>query len=406
MRIAYICADPGIPLFGSKGASVHIQEIVRAFRGRGDDVTVYCTRRGNVVPADLADLRVVDMAVRAPDAANREIAIGATADLLAAAAIADGCDLVYERYSLFSAAAATVKEATGARVVLEVNAPLIDEQRAHRDLVDGARAVTDTQRVVRAADVVACVSGAVAQWIADLTAGDALGRIIVAPNGVNTHRITPATSETSAAPSTPKTAGPAAGALTIGFVGTLKPWHGVDVLLRAASVAASTAAMVDSPGPQWRLVIAGAGPQQNLLRDLARDLFATSPIQVEFTGAVAPDEIPSLLRSFDVAVAPYPQAPATDQYFSPLKVYEYLAAGLPIVASSTGQIPSIVHHGRNGLLVPPGDEAALAEALLTLHGDGTMRRRLGRAARDSAVRHHDWTAVLARELGALQLVTQ
>jgi glycosyltransferase involved in cell wall biosynthesis len=388
MRIAYICADPGIPVFGTKGASVHIQEIVRAFRSRGDDVTVYCSRRGDVVPADLADLSVVDVAVRAPDPASREIAISATAELLAAAAIADGCDLVYERYSLFSAAAALVKEATGAPVVLEVNAPLIDEQRVHRVLADEARAIADTRRIVTAADVVACVSQDVANWVTDLTGGTATGKTAVCPNGVNTARIHPADRRNTE---------PAAAGFTIGFVGTLKPWHGVDVLLRAAAAAAAAR----PGGAPWRVVIAGAGPEQDSLHALAEEL-ASDALAIHFTGAVAPEDMPQVLQGFDVAVAPYPQADAVDQYFSPLKVYEYLAAGLAVVASSIGQIPAIIHDGSTGLLVTPGDPDALAAALLTLAADPDLRRTLGAAARVDAVAHHDWTAVLARELAPLE----
>ena len=65
MRVAYICADPGVPVFGTKGSSVHVQEIVRAWRRAGAEVTVYCTRRGTERPADLADLPVVATTVGA-----------------------------------------------------------------------------------------------------------------------------------------------------------------------------------------------------------------------------------------------------------------------------------------------------------------------------------------------------
>lgn len=390
MRVAYICADPGIPVFGSKGASVHIQEIVRAFRRRGDHVTVYCSRRGDLVPDDLADLSVVTIAVRAPDAASREIAIAATAELLAAAAIDDGCDLVYERYSLFSTAAALVKAATGAPVVLEVNAPLIQEQRVHRSLTDEAGALADTRRVIDAADVVACVSHAVAGWVTDVTGGTALTRTLVSPNGVNTRRIVPAAPARSGAPHD-------TGGFTVGFVGTLKPWHGVDLLLRATAAAAAAAG-----GERWRLVVAGAGPEEDALRALAAELCRASEcLDIVFTGAVAPEDIPTLLHGFDVAAAPYPQADAVDQYFSPLKVYEYLAAGLAVVASSIGQIPAIIDQLDSGLLVPPGDERALTAALLRLQTDPALRARLGAAARASAVARHDWTAVLENELAPL-----
>ena len=60
-RVAYLCADPGVPVFGTKGSSVHVQEIVRAWRGTGAAVTVYCTLLGTERPSDLADLDVVEV---------------------------------------------------------------------------------------------------------------------------------------------------------------------------------------------------------------------------------------------------------------------------------------------------------------------------------------------------------
>jgi glycosyltransferase involved in cell wall biosynthesis len=97
-----------------------------------------------------------------------------------------------------------------------------------------------------------------------------------------------------------------------------------------------------------------------------------------------------------VAVAPYP--PLEQFYFSPLKVYEYLAAGLPVVATRVGELPTALDEGRLGVLVPPGEPVALADALARLRDDPAERRRLGRAGRDAAVRHHDWTSGVARTL--------
>ena len=132
MRIAYVTVDPGIPVFGTKGASVHIQEVVRELIRRGHDVTVHTTRAGRDIPDDLAGLKVIETRIEADDPAARERAQQEVSARIAARIIADGADLVYERYSLFSTALAEVTDATGAVGVLEVNAPLIEEQRSHR----------------------------------------------------------------------------------------------------------------------------------------------------------------------------------------------------------------------------------------------------------------------------------
>ncbi|OLE30823.1 MAG: hypothetical protein AUI36_30040 [Cyanobacteria bacterium 13_1_40CM_2_61_4] len=117
---------------------------------------------------------------------------------------------------------------------------------------------------------------------------------------------------------------------------------------------------------------------------------------VHCTEAVAPHEVPGLLTSVDAAVAPYPQA--TGFYFSPLKVYEYLAAGRAVVASRVGQLETVIRHEVNGLLCPPGDAAALATALEHLRREPALRARLGRAARATVLRQHTWDAVAARVL--------
>ena len=358
MRIAYVCLDPGIPVFGTKGASVHIQEVVREYRRRGHDVTVYATRRGSDVPDDLAELRVVDVPITTRDEEERERAQQAASASVSDMVRAGGYDLVYERYSLFS----TVIAECGVPGILEVNAPLIDEQRTHRVLVDEQAADAALQEQVQAALATICVSDPVRDWVIARTEGT---RVFTVPNGVNVHRITPQ-------PESP-------GAPVVTFVGTLKPWHGVDVLLRARAQAHK----------DWQLRIIGDGPMRTELDDLARSL----GIDVDFRGAVAPDAIPQHMAGTAIGVAPYPAMDTdSDQYFSPLKVYEYMAAGLPVVASRVGQLPEIM--GESAYLVPPSDPEALAEALDALVANPAERARVGSDNRRQAEREHSWAGTV------------
>jgi glycosyltransferase involved in cell wall biosynthesis len=98
----------------------------------------------------------------------------------------------------------------------------------------------------------------------------------------------------------------------------------------------------------------------------------------------------------DVAVAPYPHLPLF--YFSPLKVYEYMAAGLPTVASRVGQLTELITDGMTGLLYAPGDTAALTACLDRLRCDRDLRRCLGRAARARVLHEHTWEATADRIL--------
>jgi starch synthase len=381
MRVAYICADPGVPVFGTKGSSVHVQEIVRAWRVAGAAVTVYCAQRGTERPADLADLDVLEVQPGPAPGPARERAVQDAALALVDEVLHHGCGLVYERYSLFSPALSVVARVLDVPSVLEVNAPLIDEQQRYRRLLDVKKAETVLRRNAGTADVVACVSEPVVRWVRDRVPA---AKTVLAPNGVNVERITPR-----------RPGRRNSGHLTVAFVGTLKPWHGVPCLLHAVALANGQAA---EPHRRWRVKIIGDGPGREDLERLAASL----GVEADFTGAVPPAAVPALLDECDAAAAPYPpEAPGQDDYFSPLKVYEYMAAAMPVVASAVGQIPSIVEDGRTGILVPPGEPASIAAALARLAGDPELRERLGDRARAAAVERFSWNGVLSRITAAL-----
>ncbi|WP_226282632.1 glycosyltransferase [Janibacter indicus] len=152
------------------------------------------------------------------------------------------------------------------------------------------------------------------------------------------------------------------GAVTVGYVGRLAPHKGVDVLLEA--VAAE---------PRLHLVVAGAGPQASQLQARARqpDLAA----RVELIGSVDKVDLPDLYRSLDVLAVPSLTTAGWVEQFGRVAV-EAMACGTPVVASDSGALPDVVRGA--GLLVPPGDVTALAEALARAGTDerlsATMRR--------------------------------
>jgi glycosyltransferase involved in cell wall biosynthesis len=102
--------------------------------------------------------------------------------------------------------------------------------------------------------------------------------------------------------------------------------------------------------------------------------------------------VPGHLTSLNVAVAPY--LASSQFYFSPLKVFEYMACGRAIVASSIGQLASIIDHGHNGMLYPPGDMNGLFETLLNLAERPELVETLGYAARETAIQSHSWQQVV------------
>jgi glycosyltransferase involved in cell wall biosynthesis len=377
-RVAYICADQGVPVFGTKGSSVHVQEVVRAMLGRGCRVDLFAARPDGDPPTGLETVRVHAFAsVPRGDTAGRERAVLANNEFLHATLKRSGpFDLIYERYSLWSFAGIEYAVATGTPGLLEVNAPLIEEQQRYRTLVDRAAAQQVAERAFAGASALIAVSAETAAYLNSYPA--ARGRVHIVPNGVNVDRFSPRLDPARLR---------SPGTFTIGFVGSLKPWHGLSILVDAFAI-------VVRHQPHASLLIVGDGPERsNLIAGLsARGLLEAA----HFTGAVAPVEVPALLASMDAAVAPYPDLQGF--YFSPLKVYEYMAAQLPVVASGIGQITEIIQDGNNGLLCPPGDPYALASALERLAEDDRLRVDLGTAARASMLRHHTWDATVERIL--------
>ena len=262
--------------------------------------------------------------------------------------------------------------------ILEVNAPLIDEQLAHRGLVNVAQCREVAQRVFSAASQLLAVSEELAAWLE--TQPGARGKVSVLPNGVNPERFRP-----EVTPARPRCEGD----FVVGFLGTLKPWHGLGSLLEAF-------AGLDDELPRAQLLLVGDGPERESLEARASQLGISQ--RVHFTGAVAPETVPAWLASMDVAVAPYP--PLESFYFSPLKLYEYLAAARPVIASRLGQISEVVEDGVSGLLVKPGCPMELRAALLRLAGDPELGKALGLAGRDWVLAHRTWRAA-ARKVRSL-----
>lgn len=377
MKIAYLCADPGVPVFGRKGCSIHVQEMVRAFRRGGHSVTLFSRRWGDAPPADLQSVPRVELPrAAAPERASYEKELSDTEKSVPGLLQRHGpFDLLYERYSLFSSSALRWAQEHRLPSILEVNAPLIEEQAKHRELGDLALAERHSSAAMASATGILAVSSGIAEWLAG--AGIAERKITVIGNGVDTQRFAACDRLATEIP-------------TIGFLGTFKVWHGLETLIEALE-------LLRQEGNRFRLLMIGDGPLRPALEKQVHDLGLDA--ETEFTGSVPPEQVPGLLTRVDIAVAPYPDIPGF--YFSPLKVAEYMAAGCAVVASRIGTMAELIEDGVNGRFSPPADASALAGIVRELLSDPEQRARLGRAARRHAEANLGWDQVAAR---ALELV--
>ncbi len=401
MKILYLNPDRGIPVLGDKGASVHVREFVTAAAELGHEVVLACASLGEGNPAPHVPIVHIEFgdgglepecAARGiPDAAladrttRREVARLAFDRSLPARLLAKlealhfQPDLVYERQALFHESGVKIAQALGVPRLLEVNAPLVEEQKRFRGLNLEALARQIQQRSYRGADAVVAVSSGVAAHVAAVLGS---GRNVhVLANGVDLARFGKQAGRASL-----RTRLGLGNQPVLGFVGSFKPWHGMMFLLEVFRDLLATR-------PDLHLVAVGDGPELEAVRDRVAEWGIQD--KVRLPGRVPHHDIPVWFNAMDVSVAPYLRH--EDFYFSPLKIVEAMAAGCPVVAPRIGQIPALVGDRRSGLLYAPGDAAACARAILELVDAPERRRAMADAARLAAA-EFSWTGVVERAL--------
>ena len=166
------------------------------------------------------------------------------------------------------------------------------------------------------------------------------------------------------------------------WVGGFYPWHDLDLLLESFT-------QVLQKQPRARLVLVGEGQTRSAV---AQKVMKNGLRQaVILTGAIAHTSVPEMLSIADVAVVP--SAPVSASHGgtgTPLKLFEYMAAGKAIVATAQNHAAEVIQDGHNGLLVEAGDVNRFAEAMLALLNDPVERGRLGQNARQQAVEQYSW----------------
>ena len=415
MKILYLCADSGVPVLGRKGASIHVRSLVAAFSNAGHQVIVAAPVLSKspwetpaVISGNLLHLRAHSSSTTAvqalkefndtlgeenalPGEVRRILLNKDLSDELRRRLENDPPDCIYERASLCGIAGAKLAGEFNVPLLLELNAPLSGEQSAYRGSELAQLAAAAERWALSRSDAVLVVSNALREHA--IAFGVAPGRVHVVPNGVDAATFRPGPGEPEVRERWALRKGP-----VLGFVGGLRPWHGVEALPELLERLARR-------HHDAQMLIAGDGP---LRRDLGARFEARGLSgHVVFTGAVPHEEVPPLIRQFDIAVAPYPSLDHPF-YFSPLKLFEYMACGIPVVAAGLGQIAELIRDGENGLLYPAGDLDALTDACERLLSNPSLRRTLGQAAARMIHERYTWDqnaqqiAELARGLIAVR----
>lgn len=367
LKLTYI---HGSPIRAGAANGVHVIRMCAAFARQGVSVTLLVPATRDGIPkhaladhfgTDVLGFDVLEVAtVRRGRALHYPLRAAAASRRL-------GSDLVYTRAVLPAAATSLA----GIETVFEAHVPV----HATGGLARSAFALARRSRNFRG---VVAISHALA---AALTADhpDLQGRILVAPDGADLPPLRPPDKE----PATryPDTAGVAqAVSLRVGYVGQLYPGKGMEVIVPLAA---------SRLHHEFHVV---GGPASLVAEWTRRSI----PVNLLLHGEVPPGGVARITSGFDVLLAPYQRTVAgrngmdIARWMSPLKIFEYMAARRPMIASNLPVLREVLEDGRNALLCEPEDIAGWAAALDRLAADGALRRRLRDAAWTDVTTRYTW----------------
>jgi glycosyltransferase involved in cell wall biosynthesis len=380
VRILYL-ADIRFPLERANG--IQSMETCHALASRGHVVSM-AVRPDTAVPArdpfafyglpKIDGLRIEIAAVAGPPAARR---VGYLTFALGRALGRARQDLIVTRDLAIASLLLRVPDSWRAPLVYEAHGIAAETAAALPELVTGAppASAAKLQRLAsRDAHVWTAADGYVT-----ITAGlktelerrvGSRPRVAVIPDGV---RLGPDLDPM------PRPSGPGPTEFTIGYAGHLYPWKGVDLIVEAV------AALPDTHG----LIVGGHSQEADLARVRALAERLSCSDRVTFTGLLPPASVAARLREADVLVLPNPSSALARDFTSPLKLFEYMAAGRPIVASDLPSIREVLSDGRNAVLVEPGNAQALTAGIRKIKEDAALGERLARQALED-VRDFTW----------------
>ena len=175
--------------------------------------------------------------------------------------------------------------------------------------------------------------------------------------------------------------------IVLGFVGSFKPWHGIDKIL---SIADNIKQRVDN----IHLILIG---DNNKLNNRWKKYVSERIDWITLTGLIPHHDIPTHISIMDIAIMPN-----SNQYGSPMKIFEYMAMAKAVIAPKLGPLEEIIENGINGILVNPKDNNDLIEKVTLLAQDSQLRNKLGLEAQKTVLRNHTWEKNASRVIDIIE----
>lgn len=344
-HLTYLCLQQ---TYEGQASFAHVRQIIKGLERRGWTVQLHEVGRQGVNP----DRGTVRRLLHAFVAQARTLSSLRHTDVL------------YVRFHVLAIPTVWFARRRAIPVVLEVNGPADEMSMVRPWLLRIQPLLSALSRwQLRSSQATIVVTEGLARWVEQFARPPI---VEVIPNGVDTDQFT-----------TPRPAQRSRPYAV--FVGALAPWQGVDIMIEATR------------HPSWpdgiELVVAGDGVGLNSLLHASQ----TSNGRLQVLGAVPHDQVVGLLQQAICGLSVQSTFAGRDAFgVMPLKVFETMAAGVPVVCSDIEGQADVVREAGAGIVVPVDDPASVAQAVADLADDRARARSLGHAARTAAVERHSW----------------
>ena len=279
-------------------------------------------------------------------------------------------DWVYERFAIFQAMGEIFKR-HGKLWILETNGLAHQEARDRHTLALTGLAKRLEYRAYQRCDYLVCVSSTLKEMIVDRVEIPA-GKVVVMPNGVDTSLFDPARHDPIRMFE----------GFTVGYSGSLTPQQNVDLLLEAVHE-------LNGENIPIHLTVVGDGPMRETWETLTAALSLSS--RVRFMGQVQPEAVPSYILGFDVGYSGHGVSDGPI-FYSPIKLYEYMAMAVPVVASRLPDTQRVIDDGKIGFLYQSRNKEQLKHALRRAYDRRARLPEMGQQARQRVIDNESWAS--------------
>lgn len=387
-KVGYLSAAPRVsthPNAELVGPRTHILGVIRAFESLGWEVKPFIVGdrvpRSWVVKGSEDNLRRSTLRIFLADIMR--LTMGIINARKAYREMGEELNWVYERLATFQSLGGIFKK-NRKLWILETNAPLFVEAKSDRNaIVLNSLAKYLEIKAYQNCDVLVCVSDTLKEIIVE-QADISPSKVIVVPNGVDISFFDPSRIQPIRFYE----------GFTIGFVGNLASWQGVDLLLDVVRD-------VREEGFNILLVIVGDGPQRQGLEEKVKQFNLEK--YVKFTGFIPQENVPQYIAGFDIGYTGQTLRTETRMYCSPIKLYEYMAMGKPAIASDYEDTRRVIIDG-TGYLFKIEDQRDLRRVIIKAYQDKDILSKMGRKARDEIIQNHSWDARVNKLIEEIEII--